>query len=57
MSVHYLVIPGAGSSGLAWEEAAELLGAPIVPVPDAPDVAAMAAEVEPGSRRCHARAS
>lgn len=47
MSVHYLVIPGAGSSGLAWEEAAELLGAPIVPVPDAPDVAAMAAEVEP----------
>jgi pimeloyl-ACP methyl ester carboxylesterase len=47
VSVHYLVIPGAGSSGLAWEEAAELLGAPIVPVPDAPDVAAMAAEVEP----------
>jgi pimeloyl-ACP methyl ester carboxylesterase len=46
VSVHYLVIPGAGSSGLAWEEAAELLGAPIVPVPDAPDVAAMAAEVE-----------
>ena len=46
MSVHYLVIPGAGSSGLAWEEAADLLGAPIVPVPDAPDVAAMAAEVE-----------
>lgn len=46
MSVNYLVIPGAGSSGLAWEEAAELLGAPIVPVPDAPDVAAMAAEVE-----------
>ena len=46
MSVRYLVIPGAGSSGLAWEEAAELLGAPIVPVPDAPDVAAMAAEVE-----------
>ena len=47
MSVHYLVIPGAGSSGLAWEEAADLLSAPIVPVPDAPDVAAMAAEVEP----------
>jgi len=46
VSVHYVVIPGAGSAGLAWEEAAELLGAPIVPVPDAPDVAAMAARVE-----------
>jgi len=46
VSVQYVVIPGAGSSGLAWEEAAELLGAPIVPVPDAPDVPAMAAEVE-----------
>ena len=44
--MNYLVIPGAGSSGLAWEEAAELLGAPIVPVPDAPDVAAMAVAVE-----------
>jgi pimeloyl-ACP methyl ester carboxylesterase len=47
VSVHYVVIPGAGSAGLAWEEAADLLGAPIVPVPDAPDVTAMAAEVEP----------
>jgi pimeloyl-ACP methyl ester carboxylesterase len=47
VSVHYLVIPGAGSAGLAWEEAAELLSAPIVPVPDAPDVVAMAAQVEP----------
>jgi pimeloyl-ACP methyl ester carboxylesterase len=46
VSVHYLVIPGAGSSGLAWEEAAQLLGAPIIPVPDAPDVVAMAAALE-----------
>ena len=42
-----LVIPGAGSAGLAWQDAAALLGARIVPVPDAPDVAAMAALVEP----------
>jgi pimeloyl-ACP methyl ester carboxylesterase len=47
VSVNYVVIPGAGSAGLAWEAAAEMLGAPIVPVPDAPDVAAMAAAVEP----------
>ena len=47
MTVNYLVIPGAGSSGLVWEEAAELLEAPIIPVPDAPNVAAMAAAVEP----------
>jgi pimeloyl-ACP methyl ester carboxylesterase len=46
VSVSYLVLPGAGSAGLAWEEAAGLLDALIVPVPDAPDVAAMAAEVE-----------
>jgi pimeloyl-ACP methyl ester carboxylesterase len=47
VSVHYVVIPGAGSAGLAWEEAAELLDAPIIPVPEAPDVRAMAAEVGP----------
>jgi pimeloyl-ACP methyl ester carboxylesterase len=47
VSVDYLVIPGAGSAGLAWEEAAGLLDAPILPVPDAPDVASMAAELEP----------
>jgi pimeloyl-ACP methyl ester carboxylesterase len=47
VSVRYVVIPGAGSSGLAWEEAAGRLGAPILPVPDAPDVAAMAAELQP----------
>ena len=46
MSVRYVVIPGAGSAGLAWEEAAELLAAPIIPVPDARDVPAMAAELE-----------
>ena len=46
MSVNYVVLPGAGSAGLAWEEAAEMLGAAIIPVPDAPSVPAMAAVVE-----------
>jgi pimeloyl-ACP methyl ester carboxylesterase len=44
-SVRYVVIPGAGSAGLAWQDAAARLGAPILPVPDAPDVPAMAAEL------------
>lgn len=47
MGVSYVVIPGAGSAGLAWEDAATRLGAAILPVPDAPDVAAMAAEIAP----------
>jgi pimeloyl-ACP methyl ester carboxylesterase len=47
VTVDYIVIPGAGSAGLAWEEAAGLLDAPILPVPDEPDVASMAAELEP----------
>jgi pimeloyl-ACP methyl ester carboxylesterase len=46
VSVNYVVLPGAGSAGLAWEEAAEMLGASIIPVPDGPSVPAMAAEVE-----------
>jgi len=37
-----LVIPGAGSAGQTWARAAELLGARVLPVPDLPDVNAMA---------------
>jgi pimeloyl-ACP methyl ester carboxylesterase len=44
--VHYVVLPGAGSAGLVWEQAAELLGAEVLPVPDEPDVVAMATAVE-----------
>jgi pimeloyl-ACP methyl ester carboxylesterase len=43
--VHYVVLPGAGSAGLVWEEAAGELGAEVLPIPDEPDVAAMAAAV------------
>jgi pimeloyl-ACP methyl ester carboxylesterase len=45
--VHYLVLPGAGSAGLVWEPAARQLDAVVLPVPDAPDVPAMAAAVAP----------
>jgi pimeloyl-ACP methyl ester carboxylesterase len=45
--VHYLVLPGAGSAGLPWEAAAAQLDATVLPVPDEPDVAAMAAAVGP----------
>jgi pimeloyl-ACP methyl ester carboxylesterase len=44
--VHYVVLPGAGSAGLVWEEAAGRLGAEVLPVPDEPDVVAMATAVE-----------
>lgn len=45
--VHYVVLPGAGSVGLSWEAAAAELEADVLPVPDEPDVASMAAAVEP----------
>jgi pimeloyl-ACP methyl ester carboxylesterase len=45
--VSYVVLPGAGSAGLVWEPAAKQLGAAVLPVPDEPDVAAMAAALEP----------
>jgi pimeloyl-ACP methyl ester carboxylesterase len=45
--VHYLVLPGAGSAGLPWEAAASQLDARVLPVPDEPDVPAMAAAVAP----------
>jgi pimeloyl-ACP methyl ester carboxylesterase len=44
--VHYVVLPGAGSAGVVWEEAAALLGAEVLPVPDEPDVVAMATAIE-----------
>ena len=44
---HYVVLPGAGSAGLVWERVAGLLGADVLPVPDEPGVAAMAAALEP----------
>jgi pimeloyl-ACP methyl ester carboxylesterase len=47
--VHYLVLPGAGSAGLPWEAAAAQLDATVLPVPDEPDVAAMAAAVGPAA--------
>ena len=43
----YCVIPGAGSSGLAWEETLQELGATLLEVPDESDVPAMAAALAP----------
>jgi len=45
--VHYVILPGAGSAGLPWEEVAGQLGAVVLPVPDERDVPAMAAAIEP----------
>jgi pimeloyl-ACP methyl ester carboxylesterase len=45
--VNYVVIPGAGSAGLVWEAAAAALDAPVLPVPDEVDVAAMAGALAP----------
>jgi pimeloyl-ACP methyl ester carboxylesterase len=45
--VRYVVLPGAGSAGLVWQAAAERLDAVVLPVPDEPDVIAMAAALEP----------
>ena len=42
MASSLAVIPGAGSAGLTWGTAAGLLGAAVLPVPDRPDVPAMA---------------
>jgi pimeloyl-ACP methyl ester carboxylesterase len=41
------VIAGAGSAGLTWEPAARLLPMTVLPVPDAPSVAEMAAALAP----------
>jgi pimeloyl-ACP methyl ester carboxylesterase len=45
--VNYVILPGAGSAGLVWEEVADALAASVLPVPDEPDVMAMAAALEP----------
>jgi pimeloyl-ACP methyl ester carboxylesterase len=39
----YCVLPGAGSSGLAWAPTIERLGGTLLPVPDEPSVPRMAA--------------
>ena len=50
--VSYAVLPGAGSAGLVWDRvAAELGGATVLPLPDQPDVPAMAAVLEGPVRR------
>lgn len=43
----FIVLPGAGSAGLTWRRAAEMLGARVMPVPDEPTVQAMASVVSP----------
>lgn len=41
-TVHYVMLPGAGSAGLAWERVARELDALVLPLGDEPDVASMA---------------
>lgn len=45
--MNYVVVPGAGSAGLVWKSAAAALDAVVLPVPDEPDVGAMAAALVP----------
>ena len=53
--VAYAVLPGAGSAGLVWQRAAARLGrATVLPLPDEPDVPAMAAALEDRVRRLSA---
>lgn len=48
----HALLPGSGSAGLVWERAAAELGqATVLPLPDAPDVPAMATVLEPLVRR------
>ena len=46
-----VVIPGAGSAGLTWAKAAAMLGAKVMPVPDAAGVPAMAEALLPEIRK------
>ncbi len=56
MATTFLVIPGAGSAGLVWEEAAYRLRASVLPLPDEPDVGAMATALGPEvERQCGRR--
>jgi len=43
----YCLIPGAGSAGLTWTDVRGRLNATVLPVPDEPDVRAMAAVLQP----------
>ena len=45
--MNYVVVPGAGSAGLVWEAAATALDAVVLPLPDEPEVVAMAAALAP----------
>jgi len=52
----YAVLPGSGSAGLVWEPAAaELRDAVILPLPDEPDVPAIAAALESEVRQISQR--
>lgn len=46
-ALRYLVLPSAGSAGLAWSAAGELLGGTVHPLPDAASVAELAEAVGP----------
>ena len=46
-TVHYAILPGAGSAGVTWAQAARELEATVLPVPDENDVGTMAAALEP----------
>ncbi|HUA46808.1 MAG TPA: alpha/beta hydrolase [Solirubrobacteraceae bacterium] len=51
----YAVLPGSGSAGLVWEQAAaELENATVLPLPDAPDVATMSDALAPRIERLSA---
>jgi pimeloyl-ACP methyl ester carboxylesterase len=45
--ISLLVIPGAGSAGLTWHRAADMLGARVLPAPDRPTVVEMAESMLP----------
>lgn len=51
----YAILPGSGSAGSVWQPAAEQLGrATVMPLPDAPNVAAMVRVLEPEVSRLSA---
>ena len=45
---NYCLLPGAGSGGLTWTSVQRELGGSLFPIPDQPDVGAMAEELVPG---------
>jgi pimeloyl-ACP methyl ester carboxylesterase len=46
-AAHVVILPAAGSAGAIWEPVASRLGATLLPLPDAPSVPAMVAELRP----------